>query len=264
LYAKTLTFKEAVDHLNDKMDNKTGDLANLMTEILQALQKKMGNEVEFGKFVKDDDVDILSVLTEGKDLDEKDLDKLLTSKDLLAIKPLPDLSKEVSSALSAGKSPAKVLEEINAKVGDKLSVSDLTGVVVDAAMAKVFEGKEADPKALEPFKPLLNRILVAPTDLAMQITAVFHVQLAWFAAGATKGLLKTLFITIFDMEVVSAEAFMGWKEDTRLHKKSKMKALLQVNGWLEEIKPKEEFEDEDEGDELEEEDEYLVNPNMVP
>jgi len=256
LVAKTLGLRECLQTI--KADVKAELIPTLCTQMLQATLAKM-DEVQFTKYVRSCDIDVLGLIC--GDMEEEEVKKFLTEKELLCIKPVPDLSNHVTTSLESGESPDTLLAHINKTVGP-VSVSSLGPFVMKVAMAKVLADIDNASAALQPYLALFNRILSEPLDLSMQKQCVFEAQLAWFAAGATKGVIKKVFIALHDTEIITPEAFMEWKEDTNQHKKSKMKSLLQTNSWLEEIKPVEEtYEDEgDEGDE--EEDEYLRNPNI--
>lgn len=262
LKAKTLTLEDSFRQIRGDVDDSL--IANLTTEIILSLKTKMESEAVFTDFIRHSGVDIFPTIC-GKELKGEELEAFLTEKDLLCIKPVPDLSEHVSKALASGDSPDSILKHINSTVGETICVSNLGPVVLKAVLDKVLATKDkADTTAFDAFIPLLHRILHVPFDLAMQTECAFVAQVAWFEKGAVKKVMKELFPALHDKAIISAEAFMEWKEDTKKEKKSKMKTLLAISAWLQEIEPKEEyFDDEgDEGDE-EDEDEYLQNPNLA-
>lgn len=261
LKAKTLTLEDSFRQIRNDVDDSL--VSDLTTEVILSLKTKMESEAVFTDFIRHSGVDIFPTIC-GKELKGEELEAFLSEKDLLCIKPVPDLSDHVSKALANGESPDSILKHINTTVGDNICVSNLAPVVLEAALEKVLADKDkADTAALDPFHPLLHRILHVPFDLAMQTECAFVAQVAWYKKGAVKKVMKELFPALHDKAIISPEAFMEWKEDTKKEKKSKMKTLLAISSWLEEIKPKEEVFD-DEGDEGDEEDEeYLHNPNLA-
>lgn len=260
LVAKTLGLADCLRPM--KADVESELISPLVTKVLQATLSKM-EELQFTEFVRRSGVDFLPLICGDKT--DEEVEKFLTEHGLLCIKPVPDMSDHVIKSLESGESPDTLLAHIN-KTAGPVSVSALGPVVIKVVVAKILAGDvDAAAKTLEPYKALLFRILSEPEDLNMQKQCVFEAQLAWFEKGATKGVIKKVFIALYETEIISAVAFMEWKEDTNMkkaYKKSKMKALLQANSWLEEIRPvEEEYSDEgDEGDE--EEDEYFVNNNL--
>jgi len=262
LKAHSLTLEDSFRQIQNDIDESL--VANLTTEIIVSLKIKMESEAVFTDFIRAN-TDILPVIC-GKELEGEELEAFLTEKDLLCIKPVPDLSEHVSKALADGESSDSILAHINKTVGDTICVSNLGPVVLKSVLEKVLVEKgKADTAAIDSFTPLFHRILHVPFDLGMQTECAFVAQLAWFEKGAVKAVMKELFPALHEKGIISAEAFMEWKEDTKKEKKSKMKTLLAISAWLEEIKPKEEVYDDDEGDEgdEDEQDEYLQNRNLT-
>jgi hypothetical protein len=178
---------------------------------------------------------------------------------LMVLKPIPDLS----SFFEEGKSPEEILKYINEKTDKNVCISELTPICAKEGASQVFADKSnANVGVIDNFAELLVRVMCRPDDFDAQKSFLFAMQEAWFNAGKPKGLIKELFIKMYDNGVVAVEAFNMWKEDSKNKTKGKMPALLQTNSWIEEIQPIEHEGDEDEGDEGDEGgDDYLQNPN---
>lgn len=203
---------------------KKGDKALL--ELVNAAQK-----AEAG-------LDVCALLSGG--LKAKDLDAFLNSRDLLILKPVPDLTAEVAASLAAGDKPEKILASIAAAVDPKLAPGlGVTNAVASHVFGLVFAtAGKADLAVLAAWSPLLAR--VAPSfDADAQLRLLFEAQLAWFKAGATKALLKDTFVALFDAKLVGALVYDAWRNDlVEKSKNGKLKAMLQVQAWITDIQPK--------------------------
>jgi hypothetical protein len=86
-----------------------------------------------------------------------------------------------------------------------------------------------------------------------QPAALFELQRCWVRAGKPKGVLKMLFHTMFQHELIEREVFFTWQEDTA-HTEEKMAALFETNKWLQQAREKlDKVEDEDDSDSDDEE-----------
>merc|ERR1711957_666555 len=233
---------------------------SMVVSILRTLKKKQG-EVDFVKLIRASNVDVLAIIAPG--LEDKELDDFLSSKKLMVLKPIPDLS----SFFEEGTSPEEILKHINENTDKDVSISELTPSCAKAVASLVFADK-SKPNAgvIDDFAELLTRVMCRPDDFDVQKAFLFVMQEAWFNAGKAKGLIKELFIKMYDNGFIAVEAFNMWKEDSKNKTKGKMPALLQTNGWIEEIQPiehddegDEEQDEEDEGDEQIAFDDYLAN-----
>ena len=203
---------------------KKGDKALL--ELVNAAQK-----AEAG-------LDVSALLSGG--LKGKDLDAFLDSRGLLILKPVPDLTADVTASLAAGDKPEKILESISAAVDPKLAPGlGVTNAVASHVFGLVFAiAGKADLSALSAWTPLLSR--VAPSfDAEAQLRLLFEAQLAWFKAGATKALLKDTFVALFESKLVGPLVYDAWRNDlVEKSKNGKLKAMLQVQAWITDIQPK--------------------------
>jgi len=169
-----------------------------------------------------------------------ELDSFLESHGLLVLKPVPDLGEAVSAQLASGAAPDAVLAAINKDVDSKLSpgTNVINAVAKHVATLVYANAGKADLSVLPTWAPLLRRVAPA-SDADAQLRVLFESQGAWFRAGATKALLKELFLGLFDAKLVQAEVYDAWRNDTTFkNKDGKSKALLQVHSWITDIQPK--------------------------
>jgi len=169
-----------------------------------------------------------------------ELDSFLESHGLLVLKPVPDLGEAVSAQLASGAAPDAVLAAINKDVDPKLSpgTNVINAVAKHVATLVYANAGKADLSVLPTWAPLLRRVAPA-SDADAQLRVLFESQGAWFRAGATKALLKELFLGLFDAKLVQAEVYDAWRNDTTFkNKDGKSKALLQVHSWITDIQPK--------------------------
>jgi len=192
----------------------------------------------------------------------------LTTKELLCLFPVPDLTESVLSLLEKGKSANEILTHINGSVDEKMKVPYLLTPVASFIVTKASKEKKFNMGVLTSYTPLLQRVIA--NDSVCELKFIYVVQ-----NGVTKDEVKSVFEKIHSEKLASSESFILWKDDLpdltiKGNKESiakKRSILSKVFGWLERLQteiriaiegpPPAEGEEEEE----EEEDEYLSNPN---
>jgi len=193
-------------------------------------------------------LNILNVIAKG--LANDALQKVLTDSSLLCLLPVSDLDLHVTKSLNEGKlSPDAVLEYINKNTEAKQNIASLGGVIGAKIGQLIFKDPATpDLEAISQYSKLLKRAVSQPKIDARGMTAVLYaLQKAWADANMPKGTLKPVFEKLFQAKLITWEGFDAWREDRENKTPQKPKALVQVNSFLDSIKPKE-VEEEDEGD----------------
>ena len=103
----------------------------------------------------------------------------------------------------------------------------------------------------EEYGLLLNALLYGNED-EEPMKALFECQAAVHALGWPKGLLETIFMKLYQNECLDDEAFEAWKDDLS-DAPGKMKAIVDVTGFLNFLAEQEAEEDSDEDEESDEE-----------
>jgi hypothetical protein len=193
-------------------------------------------------------LDILKVIADG--LSPTQLEKLLTDSSLLCLKPVSALDEHVTKLLSEGKqSPDEVLEYITKNTESKQNVSSL-GAAVGSRLGKTIfaDVNKPDLEAIPQFAKLIRRTVSQPkVDARGMMAFLYAIQKSWSDASMPKGALKPVFEKLYESKLITWEGFDSWREDRENKTPNKPKALVQVNSFLDTIKPKE-VEEEDEGD----------------
>ena len=85
---------------------------------------------------------------------------------------------------------------------------------------------EAEKAALERYKTVLQpHVRDSP---ALQLTAVYALQVFCHEKGFPKGLLLRAFVNFYEFDILEERAFLQWKEDVNDAYPGKGKALFQV------------------------------------
>jgi hypothetical protein len=244
IFLNKVTLKEAVDSLNDKLP---ADAPAAVIGILQFLKSKKGEEAVLA-IISHSKLNILDVIAKGLSSDA--LEKFLSESSLLCLMPVSALDLHVAKSLNEGKlSPDAVMEYINKNTEAKQNISSLGGVVGARIGQLIFQdAAKLDLEVLTQFTKLLRRVVSQPKNDPRAMAAVLYdIQKAWSDAKMPKGTLKPVFEKLFQTKLIAWEGFDSWREDRENKTPNKPKALVQVNSFLDSIKPKE-VEDEDEGD----------------
>lgn len=220
------------------------------------------------------------------------------SKDLACLAPQTGVVADVSKALEAGRTADEVITIIRVRpfpliIGSlhrpaqlicslrlpllfwnsqnecdsKVDVSFLAPIVT----AHIFQHAFADKAALnlEPVDKYAALIKLVASTKASQMDALVAAHSTWFATGMVKGGIKSLYEKLFSAKLITAEAFVAWRDDLVTKKApGKQQALLNVSGFLSEVvepsmrQPRSADDDEDDEDVDDDIDaEYLVNHN---
>jgi len=251
IFVKSLTLADLVKAVTEKKSSE--EAALVITEVLQFLKSKK-NEKTLKTIVENSKLDLMPIIAAG--LDGEALTDLLTSKDLLCLAPVPDLSKDLSKMLKDGKGDAEVLATINSNFDSKQSAASLAPALTEFVLGKVLKDPSTpDVSAIKDHADLLKRALCEPKpDLEAMKGSLLLATAKWAAAKQVKGVIKTIFQALHEHVGIAPEAFEAWRKDGS-KTPGKMKALLQCNSWVESILPKPEQE-EDEGDEGDYDDDY--------
>jgi hypothetical protein len=249
VFVKVLMLADMVATLQEKVPE---EVSPIVVGVLQFLKDKKG-EVLLNKILVHSKLDVVAVIADK--LEDEALDAFLIEKDLLCLKPVPDLSVDIKKALSAGSTPTDVLKLINDKIDDKLSAAVMASAVADALGAAIFKATPPAIELIKEWSPLLKRVLcTVKEDVAAQVEALIALQTAWNTAKLPKAVIKPIFEAMHEHVGIGHEGFTAWKVDTSKVSPGKMKALLQVNSWVESIVPVvavEGEEDEEEESDLE-------------
>ena len=92
---------------------------------------------------------------------------------------------------------------------------------------------EAEKAALERYKTVLQpHVRDRP---ALQLTAVYALQVFCHEKGFPKGLLLRAFVNFYEFDILEERAFLQWKEDVNDAYPGKGKALFQVRELLKKL-----------------------------
>jgi len=233
------------------------DCADLLTETLVAVKEKKG-ERTIRDLTFESKVDVIPIIAPG--IDDKQLDDVLKSKGLFALKPLPNLSSTAQSLL-AKQDEKGVLQFIKDSLGDDASVSYLTPHVGAAFGLAVFPNKESTKlENVNIWGDLLRRVVQSDNVAQAQLLSACHG--AWNSGVKTKDSIVSLWTQLRSSKIVTTEGFLAWKENSKDKIPGKNQALLKLNDWFESLTPKEPEPDLD-AEQEEVGDSYLVNPNAA-
>merc|ERR1712038_150275 len=259
-------WKTLIGTLKDKY---TGQVLDLVLDILLFVKEKMGIQDFKNNLTKEDKSEINTFFT-NELADEKKIEALLLDNELMFLLPTPDLSEYVQKSLADGNSLKDLLDYINKEVSLKISVSELTIPIAKDAFSKVFLKDKINLDALADYTDLLKRTCSTPiSDLPAQAMIIYEAQSAWRTSKSKKGVIQDLFKKLHELSIVSPEGLVYWRDDRKVKSKGKPKVLLYVNSWIAQIE--EEFikphlvHSDDEGDEGDDDeiDQYLQNPNLA-
>eukprot|EP00163_Fabomonas_tropica_P029738 TRINITY_DN648_c2_g1_i4.p1 TRINITY_DN648_c2_g1~~TRINITY_DN648_c2_g1_i4.p1 ORF type:complete len:1354 (-),score=400.81 TRINITY_DN648_c2_g1_i4:226-4287(-) len=250
-----------------KMDEVGGNPANFAACTLNKLKEQMGEE-DLRKLWLESEPDLTPLFPEDRrSLDE--LHRFAEFKGLLFLYPELGAIKALQVKVNEGASSEELIDYMteNADVYTKevlettAFASKLTTIVLErVASLTIFkdttrsapnqptdELKEEERKLLSQYTRLLRRVL-APE---LQCAALFAIQVFCYEANWPVGLMERIFHHMYDLDVVFEEAFTQWKEDETVSQPGKVKALFQVNRFLQWLDEAEEESDdeEDEDDE---------------
>merc|ERR1712226_1826351 len=105
---------------------------------------------------------------------------------------------------------------------------------------------EAEKEFVSKFKVVLRPYV--ESNAALQLTAVYALQIFNHDLGFPKGMLLRSFVNCYELDILDEHAFLQWKEDVRDDYPGKGKALFQVNSWLTWLEEAESEEEEDDDD----------------
>lgn len=244
LFLNKITLKEAVGALEEKAPK---DAPVAVLSVLQLLKSKKGEQTLLA-MVEHSKLNVLDVIAKGQSPEAAE--KLLSSSSLLCLKPASAVEEHVKKALTEGKqSPDEILDYIN-KNESKQSVSAL-GEALGTRIGQLIFQDPANPnlEAITQYSKLLKRVVSQPKiDVRGMMAVLYGLQKAWSDAKMPKGSLKNVFEKLYQAKLIAWEGFDAWREDRDNKAASKLKALVQVNSFLDSIKPQE-VEEDDEGDE---------------
>ena len=240
----------------------------VLTEALKAYKDKKSEEALL-RLVRDSGVQVLPVILPSPAASATEVEAFLTQQGLLVLKPIPDLTTDITALLSSSAPPAQVVDALNAGLAPSTPIPALTKLVTGHVFGLLFTPTATAPsKAMAEYIPLLTRVA---NDGHARVLTLYAAQAAWFKAGCVKGALKDVFVGLKAAGVVKGVDVVGWRDDLKEGKgvAGKPKALLQVSLWVKEVeeevkkeRPREEEEDdEDEEDEDEDEDEDESYPS---
>ena len=235
----------------------------VLLDALKAYRERKG-EKELLALVHDSGVSVLPlILPPSPTPSPADTDAFLTRHGLLALKPIPDLTADLTALLSASAPPQQIIDALNAALPPTTPIPALTRLITSHVFTTLFTppSNPTPSKALPPYLPLLTRVA---NDPHARLLTLYAAQAAWFKAGGLKGALRDLMGALKEGGVVRGVDVVAWRDDLVEGKGvgGKPKALLQVSGWVKEVeeevkreRPREEVEEEGEGDEGEDDDE---------
>ena len=236
------------------------DDGDTLAEALKLYRDRKG-ESELSQLVQASGVNIVSALLPNTaNPSTADVDAFLGRHSLMVLRPVPDLTADMSGLLASSPSPQAILDHINGAVPQSTPVpAPLTKQLYASLFEPLFAASPPSTALLSSYVPLLRRLSVTSP-----IALLYAAQVAWFNKGAAKAALKDVFAALLSEKVVTGADVVGWRDDLREGKglPGKPKALLQVSAWVKGVeeeekkrRPKEEEEDEDEDDEEDDEDE---------
>eukprot|EP00307_Rebecca_sp_RCC1486_P005311 CAMPEP_0119429484 /NCGR_PEP_ID=MMETSP1335-20130426/42291_1 /TAXON_ID=259385 /ORGANISM="Chrysoculter rhomboideus, Strain RCC1486" /LENGTH=236 /DNA_ID=CAMNT_0007455205 /DNA_START=36 /DNA_END=746 /DNA_ORIENTATION=- len=194
--------------------------------------------------------------------------ELLAAAGLVWLNPAAGCENAVATALSSGADDSAVVASLKPFRDDGgLKPTELGTVLMRAVLdhweAEVGATAVAGDGALKSHgKKLVSRLglvkRVAGGDAEVQTEALVQTQLGALRAvhafalrhSFPHDLIKTLFIALYNADVVSEEGLQAWREDDAETVPEKGKALMKVNQFFQEL----EAQDDDEEEEGEEDD----------
>ena len=233
----------------------------VLVETLKAYKERKG-EKELQTLVQDSGIAILPLILPPSS-SPADTDAFLARHGLLALKPIPDLTADISALLSSSSPPQQIIDALNAALPPSTPIPALTKLITAHVFTVLFSSpatpSSTPSSSLPPFLPLLSRVA---NDAHARLLTLYAAQAAWFKAGGVKGALRDVMGALKQGGVVRGVDVVGWRDDLVVGKGvgGKPKALLQVSGWVKEVeeevkreRPREEVE-EDEGEDEEDDD----------
>jgi hypothetical protein len=161
-------------------------------------------------------------------LSPADRDAWLQERGLLCLRPSESVALLLGQALKDGKGHdallALIREHSKNTAADRQLVAQTVAASVFARVAA--EGSaDASLAALQAELPLLKA--VAPSASTQQVL-MFALQAALCSAKATKAVTLALFKALYDARVLTPQAVMAWKENTKDKTPGKQQALLAI------------------------------------
>lgn len=206
--------------------------------ILQHLHKKPGKQELTELFTKSK-INLLTQLPESDKTKER-LSEILEERDLTFLYPLLRIQADLARQLNTDSNPQSYYKWIKenldaANFTDPGFINALMTVLLkyitqeSAACGDDKAVAEKERSMLERYQPILHAFL--REKLALQLVAVYSLQVHFYSLGFPKGQLLRWFMALYDLEIVDEEAFLNWKEDVTDAYPGKGQALFQV-GFL--------------------------------
>lgn len=216
----------------------SSSVSAIITHTLEQLKAKKGQEF-LAKYVAESKVDISAVIG------------TFTSELVFLKSNAPDVGAIVSEALKSGRSHAEVMELVKKNSDASIDPTFMVATVSEGVFNQVFESKvKGDLDKLGSFQELLKHVT---RSSAAQVLCLLEAHKSWAGVGSPKTQIKLVFEKLQAMGVISAQAFMSWKNDVSTKKVAgKGPALIQCLTFLNNVEasmktaqPEDEEEDEE-------------------
>lgn len=234
----------------------------LLLLVLQQMNRTIGKPALIVLF-NDSKVNLMNTLPETDRTKER-MAEILADRNLSFLYPLLKLQGELQRQMANDPNPAQVFRWIKENVEaacytDPGFITALLTVLLKYITQETTLGDgvdrlknpdkllvEKEKALLERYCPVLQQFLHDNRDL--QLVAIYALQVFCYSVQFPKGMLLRWFTALYDLNVISEESFLKWKEDLTDAYPGKGNALFQVNSylvWLEQAESEDEDDEED-------------------
>jgi len=227
-----------------------GKAAKLAAKVLGKLKELEGVEKAREHWLKSG-ID-LKLCLNVEERDEQHLLEFVREQNLGWLYPLHASNEYLSKAFTEEQDPQTVLEWLQGNIEEQLLHSKQGASAVMRLMLHHFGSEEAGTN-LKKYGKILEKLYGSDTVEAKkcQLTLLFEVQLYCVESNFPEGMLRRLFHSLYDFDIVLEDTFNMWKEDTDETVDGKRTAVLHANSFLQWLA---EAEEDDEDGEEEEDD----------
>ena len=231
LLENALTFSALLTSLKDLSQ---ASRTQLLTETLETFRQKKG-DVQLIQLVGTAQTQLLEALTEHPSPSPQ-LDVYLRAHHLLILKPLPDLTASIQTALTQGDEPSTIIRMVDDAVDPSIPLHSVAKIFCEYLFQKVFINKTtADITQIIHYQLLAKRLL---NDSISKTNSLFIAQSYWFKQGGNKNILKETMLNLLNLNIIQVINLINWRDDLKDKTLGKPKALLQVNNWIKELEEK--------------------------
>jgi len=222
---------------------ETGKAAKLVAKLLQAVAK-MKNEAAARAAWSASGLNLKDFL-HPEDRDDSHANTFATEQKIEWLFPFMPATKYLLDAFSKDTKTEEITAWLDANVAAELLVSSEGARVIMRQLLTKFADAEQSAN-LKTYSAVAEKYFGAetPSARAHQLSMLYEVQLYCAESNFEAGLVKRLFHSLYDNDIIEEETFTAWKEDTS-ETVGKRQALLHANPFLQWLAEADEESDED-------------------